>query len=311
MFTRHKAISFIIVLLFSMNGIRSMGSARSQKMPANQSKDWNKAALWSFIPGGGHFYLGEYKTGSVYLFGEVGLYLAGRQIEDKLEKGEQNIFYLHALKLHELGVFTAYRNARLKYSNDSYNIPIDDTPISTLTLAPFKWENIKSPPVYGSFLAGILLNLIEVSLNKEKRSFKDVAVVQIMGERFDRDSSLTAYASLWFPICLNVAVSEECLWKGMIQTQLEEVLGKKKGLIASSLLFGIGHVSKPTEIESWINGAVASLYGFYLGRLYQKDNYRLERAIAAHFWFNVGAGITLFLLDPENNPLGLKITFTF
>ena len=86
MSTRHKTISFMIVLLFSMNGIRSMSSAISQKMPANQSKDWNKAALWSFIPGGGHFYLGEYKTGSIYLLGEVGLYLTGRQIENRLEK---------------------------------------------------------------------------------------------------------------------------------------------------------------------------------------------------------------------------------
>ncbi len=88
-------------------------------------------------------------------------------------------------------------------------------------------------------------------------------------------------------------------------------MGKRQGLILASLLFGIGHVSEPTEVKSWAYGIIGSLSGFYLGKLYQDTNYSLEKPIAAHFWFNVAAGTTLFLLDPANNPLGLKVTFRF
>ncbi len=88
-------------------------------------------------------------------------------------------------------------------------------------------------------------------------------------------------------------------------------MGKRQGLIVTSLLFGLGHVSKPTEVKSRAYGIIGSLSGFYLGKLYQDTNYSLEKPIAAHFWFNVAAGTTLFLLDPANNPLGLKVTFRF
>jgi len=277
-----------ILLLGGITVYENRSSA--QELPTNRLKDPNKVALWSlFVPGGGHFYLGEHKTGSMYLLGELGLYLAGCQIENKLEESEQNIFHIHALKLHELGVFTAYRQARLKYSDDSYSIPIDDTPISSLALAPFKWKNIKSSEVVGAFVAGVIINLIESS------------------ESSEHDSGL-AFCGV-SPL---IALSEECLWRGTIQNQLEEGLGKEKGLFLSSLLFGLGHVSQPRELKSWVNGGVAFLFGLYLGRIYQEEGYRMEKSIAAHFWFNVGATVTLLLLDPNSDKsLFFKVGFTF
>jgi len=302
-------IPLFVICLFTP---RSAGITRNNQASAAQKKDPDRAILFSsFFPGGGHFYLGDYKTGSMYLLTELGLFLAGNQMEDKLEKKEQNIFHLHALKLHELGVFPAYRAARLKMNNVSYRNPVDDTPLSRLALAPFKWENLKDPHVYGFFFAGAVLNAIEASLNKERRNFQDIKEIQIMGEEYERDPGFAAYEKLWIPISLNAAVSEECLYRGVIQSQLEEELGKNKGLIVSSLLFGIGHVTKPSEAKYWAYGVLSSLCGYYLGKIYQKNHYHLDKSIAAHFWFDVAAGTTLFLMDPANNPLGLKVTFHF
>ena len=303
------AASLPLVCLFT---VRLIGVTQNSQASAVQKKDPDRAILFSsFFPGGGHFYLGDYKTGSMYLLTELGLFLAGNQMKDKLEKEEQNIFYLHALKFHELGVFTAYRETRLKMNNVGYRNPIDETPVSKLALAPFKWENLKDPYVYGFFFAGIVLNAIEASLNKKRRNFQDINEIRVMGEKYERDPGFVAYEKLWIPISLNAAVSEECLYRGVIQSQLEEVMGKNKGLITSSLLFGIGHITKPTEAKYWAYGILSSLCGFYLGKLYQKNNYKLSKSIAAHFWFDVAAGTTLFLLDPANNPLGLKVTFHF
>ncbi len=303
-------VVFFLLLYLLVDGWT--GIAQSNEALAMQYKDPGKAIIFSSLfPGGGHFYLGDYKTGSFYLLTELGLLLAGNQVKDELERTELNIFHLHALKLHELNIFTAYRQARLRIDNFGYRNPIDDTPVSKLALAPFKWENIKDPNVYGFFLAGVVLNAIEASLNKERRSFQDVDKVQIMGKKYGRNRSLAAYETLWISISLNAAVSEECFYRGVIQSQLEEAMGKRQGLILTSLLFGLGHVSEPTETKSWVNGIIGSLSGFYLGKLYQNTNYSLEKPIAAHFWFNVAAGTTLFLLDPANNPLGLKVTFRF
>jgi len=302
----------VFLLVACLFAVRLVGATSNNQALAAQKKDPDRAILFSSLfPGGGHFYLGDYKSGSMYLLAELGLFLAGNQVKDKLEKTELNVFHLHALKLHELNIFTAYRQARLRIDNSGYRNPIDDTPVSKLALAPFKWENIKDPYVYGFFLAGVVLNAIEASLNKERRSFQDVDEIQIMGEKYGRNRSLAAYETFWIPISLNAAVSEECFYRGVIQSQLEEAMGKRQGLILASLLFGLGHISEPSEAKSWAYGIIGSLSGFYLGKLYQNTNYNLEKPIAAHFWFNVAAGTTLFLLDPANNPLGLKVTFRF
>ncbi len=139
-----------------------------------------------------------------------------------------NVFHLHALKLHELNIFTAYRQARLRIDNLGYRNPIDDTPVSKLALAPFKWENIKDPSVYGFFLAGVVLNAIEASLNMKRRSFQDVDEIQIMGEKYERNRSLAAYETFWIPISLNAAVSEECFYRGVSNHNLRKQWARDK-----------------------------------------------------------------------------------
>lgn len=138
------------------------------------------------------------------------------------------------------------------------------------------------------------MNAIEASLNKERRDFQDVDEIQIMGEKYKRDPGFATHDTFWIPISLNAAVSEECFYRGVIQSQFEEAMGKGSSLILASLLFGLGHISEPTEAKSWAYGIIRSLSGLYLGKLYQDTNYSLEKPIAAHFWFNVAAGTTCF-----------------
>lgn len=65
----------------------------------------SKATVFStFFPGGGHLYLKKYKDFYFYLGSELALVLLGWQIQNKLEENEQNIFYLHAYKFHELNI---------------------------------------------------------------------------------------------------------------------------------------------------------------------------------------------------------------
>ena len=45
------------------------------------------------------------------------------------------------------------------------------------------------------------------------------------------------------------------------------------------------------------------------GWRFQRRDYRLSESVASHFWFDALAGLTVFLADPRNNPLGAKVEF--
>ncbi|OIN97666.1 hypothetical protein AUJ66_02480 [Candidatus Desantisbacteria bacterium CG1_02_38_46] len=296
---RRKVITIIILLAIT-------GLAQSEE------KSITNTLLWSILlPGGGHFYLGQPTAGNIYLMAESLLFITGKSLENALASGEWNFFYINTLKIHELNIFTSYREARILNNNEGYTTPIDKTPLHKLILAPFRWENIKSPYVYGFFLAGIAINATEGYLNPQRKGFDRISTINIMNTGFDRECGTAVYEGMWLTLSFDSAVSEECAYRGLLQVECEETMGRTAGLFVSSGIFGLGHVTNWGDGKSWAYGGIATLSGLYLGWLFQKEGYRLEKPIAAHFWFNFAAGTTLFLIDPANNPLGIKMNFSF
>jgi membrane protease YdiL (CAAX protease family) len=97
----------------------------------------------------------------------------------------------------------------------------------------------------------------------------------------------------------------------VIQNECELALGPRWGLLLSASLFGAAHV---VDIHGEFNPEgmlIGGAAGLYLGHLFQRDEHRLARPIAAHFWYNFAAMATAFALDPENNPLGVQVSFRF
>ena len=295
-----KVLTIIAIVFFAISGF------------AWEERNISNTLLWSlFIPGGGHFYLGQTGAGNAYLILEGLLLIGGRSAEQSLSYGEWNYFYVNCLKIHELNIFTSYREARILNNNAGYKTPVDRTPVKDLLLAPFRWENLKSPYVFGFFLAGIGLNCLEANMNPSRKCWDRISAVNIMNTTFDRGSGTAMYSAMWTALSLNAAVSEECAYRGLLQVEMEESIGKTTGLLVSSGIFGLGHVTDWQDPKSWAYGGVATLAGMYLGWLFQKEGYRLEKPIAAHFWFNLAAGTTMFIMDPANNPLGIKVNFSF
>ena len=106
-------------------------------------------------------------------------------------------------------------------------------------------------------------------------------------------------------------MSEEALFRGMIQPGLERRWGDGAGLAAASGLFGLAHLKRLNDAESWANVGLAFAAGLVLGWRFQRGGYRLAEPVAAHFWFDVAAGLALFLDNPAENPLGAKVEFAF
>ena len=87
------------------------------------------------------------------------------------------------------------------------------------------------------------------------------------------EASLGTTIVEWLGFTL-VAVGEEGLFRGVVQTELSERVNPNFGLVTSSLLFGVFHV----PFHGWWSGLGASGVGLYLGWQYKKSGYNLGRS---------------------------------
>lgn len=272
-----------------------------------------KALLWSLLPGGGHFYLGETGTGLGYALSTGAFLLAGAEVQRRNEalgrEDEDNAPQIFGEKLWELSFFTAYRNAVAADGTDVRAEGLDDASISSLIAAPFRPAQLFDPWVLGAGLLGGALAAIDA--RDAERDLGDVSRVGILGHDYNRDDGTALYALSAVSISLGAGFGEEALFRGLLQTMLQERWGRTPGLWAASGVFGLAHIVGPDGKPN--PGAVASatLAGAYLGWLYNRDGNRLARPIAAHFWYNFMLMGTSWALDPDDNPLGVEVQFEF
>lgn len=269
------------------------------------------AVLWAtFIPGGGHFRLGETATGLGYVGAEAGLGVWAYNLRHRLGEDEISLPLIYLQQVHVTGIYTAYRNARLRGYDRFYSIPVDTTPSAALVTAPFRWSVIKSPWVWGAALLGAGVNWAGASMSRERGSYRRLGGMRLQGRDYDRRGALGAYHAYWTPLSVGAGVSEEMLFRGVLQAEWEEAYGPDKAVRASSILFGLAHVSD-FRGATLSNALFAAGAGYVLGRRTQHNRYRLSETIAAHAWFDIGAGAALFLADPDHNPIGAEVSFRY
>lgn len=111
-------------------------------------------------------------------------------------------------------------------------------------------------------------------------------------------------------------MGEEYVLRNWLMPVLDYRYGQKRGLIFSSLTFGVLHFSnllfaeKPDVGSALLQVGEATILGYFLGRSVQKRGYNIGPAVAAHMWYNAALMIGSFLLNPEENFLGVNIQFT-
>jgi len=296
----------IIILFLALFAVDFSYAAEAKEKKSTFAAFW-----WSFfVPGGGHFYLGETGKALGYFAGTASLVGWGIAVNDRKAGGELNTPLLYAQQLHSMQIYTSYREATKRLDgNPDKKILKDLSSLSDLALSPFRRENLKNPWVIGFALLGAGVNYAIVRLDEKNRDYSDIRSVQILGSRFNRETGLAAYSAYWIPVSLGAGVSEETIFRGMIQTEWEDRWGKKRGLLASSALFGAAHYNGSGE--SVPNMLFAGAAGLFLGWRFQERDYKLSESIAEHFWFNLFAGVTLYLAAPEDNPLGAKVEWSF
>jgi len=291
----------------------STSFAISADIPQSDRNRMATALIWGIIPGGGHYYLGEHEMGTVYAGSILSLMGAGAWLDERNRElkhdDEINTYRLLAIKDWELSLFTTYRSAYRSTGYDLKSAGVDDSSIGSLAFSPFRKENLFDPTVYLAGLFGIVAAVYDSQ--NAKNDFSDIDRVGILGTEANKEWGLGLYSADAFAVSLAAGVSEEALWRGLLQNEMEISLGKRKGLWTTASIFGAAHV---VDLDGDINlgrAGFATMAGLYLGHLFQKNDHRLAKPIAAHFWYNFAVMMTSFALDPDNNPLGVKISFKF
>jgi membrane protease YdiL (CAAX protease family) len=121
----------------------------------------------------------------------------------------------------------------------------------SLTKMGFVKDNFVKFVIAGAFI-GVFTGTVEYVILKPEPTFPSFEVRHV----------LTDYIYMTF----FVAIGEEMLFRGIIQTDLQRAIGKWNGLHVTSFLFGIMHMSwrSPEEL------LFATLSGYLLGYVYMK-----------------------------------------
>ena len=71
----------------------------------------------------------------------------------------------------------------------------------------------------------------------------------------------------------------------------------------------LAFAQKPDYVGTLIQVASASAAGFLLGNDVQRRGYNIGPAVAAHMWYDFVLMFGSFLVNPQNNFLGVNVSF--
>ncbi|MBA3455623.1 MAG: CPBP family intramembrane metalloprotease [Deltaproteobacteria bacterium] len=300
--------------------VRAASAAAQQKLFPWRKRPGTAAGLALLCPGCGHFYLRQNSTAVAYIVAQVALFgSAAVLLQDQTfdingnatsarvpvalvlaATGQNLLFY---------GIFDAYRDARVGRDDLGYKFKISRESLGDLASASFRPSVLKSPWVW----AGVPL-LLAAGLGASylaapdeftgSRSIFEVDKVNVFGKQLNRGTGFAAGFAYFASLFTSVGVGEEALFRGVIQTEMEERFGTYGGLAIASVIFGSVHVfnfiNDPQSAA--IAVPVISILGSAMGLAYIHTDHKLATSVAMHFWYNTLLSAVAFAADPEHQP---------
>jgi membrane protease YdiL (CAAX protease family) len=284
---------------------------------ASEKGATNEIPLFYLLaPGGTHIYEGDMKEGIQFAASELTLLSTGILINERMgryEKRELNVPLLMSGQLYIMDKWRYFQKTQIRLNEQDHgiepSIKFDPSPPTELMLAPFKRDVVFTPMVLAFAALGVLDGVVGYDSGEKK--FSDISSVTAFNNRMNRDAGTLYYESSAFAVSWGAAVSEEMLFRGLLLPVLDYKYGKRKGLAASSVTFGLLHLANPDVEKPEYLVAQATLAGFIFGYNVQRNDYRLSQAIAAHFWYNFVSMTTTWFTNPKENPLGVGVAFGF
>lgn len=300
--------------------VRAAAAAAQEKLWPWSKGPGAAAGLALLCPGCGHFYLRQNRTAAAYLGTQIaligGTYLLLKDqtvdINGTAESARVPIGIQLAAAAQNLtfyAIFDAYRDARVGREDLGYKFKMTRESLGDLASAPFRPSVLKSPWVW----AGVPLMLaagIGVSYLASPDDFTDyksifeVDRVNFLGKQMSRGTGFAAGFAYFAGLFTGVGVGEEALFRGVIQTEMEERFGTYGGLAIASVIFGAVHVFNFVQDPQTAAIAVPliTVLGSAMGVAYIRTNHELATSVAMHFWYDTLLSAIAFAADPEHQP---------
>lgn len=302
---------------------RAAAAAAHRRLWSWRKGPGTAAGLSLVCPGCGQLYLGE-SEGVLHLGASVALLATavtlarGHElaVDGTADSGQVPLAILLSATAQNLwfySIFDAYRDARVLRGDEGYTHAITRESLGDLASAPFRPSVLASPWVWAgvplALLAGIGVSyLVSPDDFTGSPSIFDVRDVNVLGRRFSRGAGFAAGSAYYAGLFVPVGVGEEALFRGLIQTELEERFGPTVGLVAASAIFGAVHVFN--YIEDPATAAIAvpviTVLGASLGLAYQRTGHELATSVAMHFWYDFLLSTVAFAADPTHQPFVVR-----
>jgi membrane protease YdiL (CAAX protease family) len=186
--------------------------------------------------------------------------------------------------------------------------------LSELARAPFSFEVLKRPMVWGGIIgtlaAGLLVSrLVDGPITTEGFGHRPM----LFGYQVNSVIGYPAAAGIGVGVFEHVAIAEESAFRGVLQSSWSREYGEDRGFVYGSLAFGTLHASNiffidPSQRVKYLAAGVPfiTLLGGYLGLVYRQSGYSLGPSVAIHFWYDFLVEAVSFAGDPKSSPLALS-----
>ena len=187
-----------------------------------------------------------------------------------------------------------------------------------LVAAPFNLEVLRRPAVWlgiaGSLAVGLTVSIALTDIDRHRVG----ADPNLFGHTFPAAAGYPLGVAAGAVLFSQVAMAEETLFRGYVQSALARSAGETRGWLGATLVFGAAHIPNafllpPEDRTDYLlyGLPVITAAGAYLGWLYRRSGYALAPLTAVHFWYDLALTSTLFVLDPDGSPLSASISFPF
>lgn len=191
--------------------------------------------------------------------------------------------------------------------------------LTDLVAAPFNGEVMKRPEVWagilGSLAVGITASLAISGGVNEDRIGEDPVLFE---REFEPAVGYSIGAGAGAALFTHVAIAEEALFRGVLQSSIARAHGETEGWIYGSLIFGAVHAPnalalEPSERKDYllVGLPVITALGAYMGWVYRDEGYALGPPTAIHFWYDFLLSATFFALEPQESPLSMRLSIPF
>lgn len=191
--------------------------------------------------------------------------------------------------------------------------------LGDLLAAPFNWEVMKQPKVWGGILGAVAIGIgVTLALDGGVPDASPGDAANLFGKNVSPALGYPGAMAAFGGLFSHVAPAEELLFRGVVQSELARSHGENMGWLGGSLIFGSIHAPNALALPAedrrdYITYAVPviTIVGSYLGYLYKSSEYSLAAPTAMHFWYNTLLSATAFALDPQNSPVSANLGMRF